>query len=58
MKRRAVLGGFGAFFAGGLILGGAYAWFLREPGRREALVTDPDMQEFTYSDGWIIPLEK
>ena len=58
MKRRSILKGFGVLFAGSMIFGGASAWFLRAPGRKEALVTDPDMRDFIYSDGWIIPLEK
>ena len=57
MNRRALLSGAGLLLAVLAAGGGALAALLkREPDT--ALYTDPEMREFAYSDGWIIPVRR
>jgi len=49
---------FAGVITGSLVIGGGFiAALLRRPPD-EALATDPQMREFAYSDGWIIPVNR
>ena len=57
MRKRVFLAGIGTILAG-LGIGGVA---LVPPVRKtpdQALVTDPEMREFAYADGWIVRLGK
>ena len=44
--------------AGSLVLGGGAIAALLRRAPDAALETDPEMREFAYSDGWIIPVNR
>lgn len=57
MQKRLFLAGIGTILAGFAIGGGALVPLLRKVPD-EALLTDPEMRDFAYADGWIVPVRK
>lgn len=56
MKKRVFLTGMGTVLVG-FAVGGALAPLLRKVPD-QSLLTDPEMREFAYADGWIVPVRK